>query len=354
MGDIKYHIFVNVVGRASARWKGAKNAADAASKNRALSVKRAMAVSSVIEDELKKVLGNTDVSVTVPTPIVMTDDSVPIQFRGLGSENPIVSEPPSGDMAINRTVTASLSWHSTMPTTRVRTRPTKYRALSNYWGFQKLKFEAAALGKGAGFIRFRLLDMFGKSRKYEAELRGHGYDNPLSGFSDKSKLKVDDPKPPEPIFFRTREKIGFDAFENNNVIVKKLQVGVGLPTKKIPLINKIPIVKDLGASVSDTFFGFDGLGGTSDSLLLDFSVDLGVDYGGFIMQGKAKPVEPNPGNWQDGVEYYDENGLKIGQGNDSVMVFFETGKSAVVGKQETDVRHWSNNWAQNFNLLKSM
>jgi hypothetical protein len=138
------------------------------------------------------------------------------------------------------------------------------------------------------------------------------------------------------------------------VIVKKLQVGVGLPTKKIPLINKIPIVKDLGASVSDTFFGFDGLGGTSDSLLLDFSVDLGVDYGGFIMQGKAKPVEPNPGNWQDGVEYYDENGLKIGQGNDSVMVFFETGKSAVVGKQETDVRHWSNNWAQNFKLLKSM
>jgi hypothetical protein len=354
MGDIKYQISVNVVGRASKRWKGAKNAAEAASKNRDLSLRRAMAVSSVIAEELRKVLGNTDVTVTLPTPVVLTDDSVPIQFRGLGSENPIISEPPSGDLAINRTVLASLSWHSSMPTTRVKARPTKYRALSNYWGFQKLKFEAAALGKGKGLIRFRLLDMFGKSRKYEAELTGHGYDNPLSGFSDKSKLKVDDPNPPQPIFFQTREKIGFEAFENNNVIVKKLQVGVGVPTKKIPLINKIPIVKDLGASVSDTFFGFSGLGGTSDSLLLDFAVDWGVDYGGFIMQGKTQAIEANPGNWQDGVEYYDENGIKINQGSNSMMVFFETGKSAVVGKQEADVRHWSNNWAQNFKVLKSM
>lgn len=353
MGDIKFQVLIKVVGRASRRWKGAKSAEEAASKNRALSIKRAMGVTSIIEAALKAEFKNTGVSVMAPTPIVLTDDSVPIQWHGVGSENPLVSEPPSGDMAINRTVNVSLEWHSLIPTYTVKSRPTKYRAFSNYWEFQKLKFEAAALGKGAGFIRFRLSDMFGKSRKYEAELRGHGFDNPLSGFADKSKLKVDDPNPSS-FFFSTKDKIGFEAFENNQVIVKKMQVGVGVPVSRIPLINKIPGVDKLGGSVSDTFFGFSGLGGTSDSILLDFSIDWGVDYAVYMMSGVTRAVEPNPGNWQDGVEYYDERGMKIGSGNDSMLIFFGTGESTISGKQAMDTRQWASDWAKKFKILNGV
>src|SRR3982074_2108268 len=168
-------------------------------------------------------------------------------MRGVGSRSPIIPEGPSGNNSLNRSVMVSLSWTSVQTNTYTRHRPVKIPALAKYWRLEILKLDAAALVVGAGDIRFRL-EAYGKTRRYEAKLKGVGYDNPLGDFKDPGKppppaskpsYPDDDPNPDKE-YFETKEPVGFDAFDRNEIVVWKAKAGPGIP--------KTPI----GISVADT------------------------------------------------------------------------------------------------------
>src|SRR5262249_43076904 len=145
-------------------------------------------------------------------------------------------EGPTGNNELNRSVMLTLSWTSDTTTRVTKSRHVKILELSEHWGLEILHFEEASLGVGAGYIRFRL-ESFGKTRRYEARLTGIGLDNPLGDFKDPGKpppsrglptFPDDDPNP-DKTYFHTGKPVSFDAFDKNEIIVWKLQGGVGIP-----------------------------------------------------------------------------------------------------------------------------
>jgi hypothetical protein len=335
-------VIIDVVGHASARWRGARSVADAAEKNQQLSIRRATAVAAIVGAQLRKDLPNIDIVVTAPSPVVRSTSRIPVEMRGVGSRSPIIPEGPSGNNSLNRSTMVTLSWTSAQTNRYTRHRPVKIPAPAKYWRFELLQLEAAALAVGTGKIRFRL-EAFGKTRIYEAELRGVGYDNPVGDFKDPGKppppskptMPGDNPDP-DKVYFHTKEPVGFDAFDKNEIVVKKLKAGPGIP--------KTPI----GVSVADTVLGFGGLGGTSDSILIDFDVSFGAGFSGYRLKGVTKALEPDPGLFFDGVEYYDQDErANPRDGADSIMVQFDTGKADIDG-QEGYIRKWASDWADKF------
>jgi hypothetical protein len=342
----EFTVIIDVVGRASARWRGAKSIAEAAEKNQQLSIRRATAVASIVGAQLRKDLPSINVVVTGPAPVVLKNSSVPVQLRGVGSHSPIIPEGPSGNASLNRSVMVTLSWVSAQTNRYTRHRPVKIPAPAKYWQLEVLKLDAAALVVGTGKIRFRL-EAFGKTRRYEADLKGVGYDNPLGDFKDPSKPPPPPSKPtypdddpnPDKTYFATKEPVGFDAFDKNEIVVWKLKSGPGIP--------KTPI----GISLSDTVMGFSGLGGDSDSIMIDWDVSLAAGISGYRLKGVTKAIDPDPGLFFDGVEYYDQDvRANPHDGADSIMVQFDTGNANING-QEGYIRKWASDWADKFKIL---
>jgi hypothetical protein len=329
-------IRVHVEGRASARWRNARSVAEAAELNQNLSVQRAISVAWLVRSEIARVFPKAAVVLT-GTGFGYSDlkKAIPIGFEGHGSRKPLIPEDKTGNEAINRSVLVTVSRVRTVIRPVTKWRPgAKYRSLSQIWELQILKFDAAALGYGRANIRFRLTNPLSKkSRRYEAVLSGVGFDNPLQNPKDTTKRpqlpQSDDPNP-KSITFRTAKPVGFTDFDNNEITVWKAKAGVGLPKIRV------------GVAVSDTFFKFNGLGGTSDNILIDFSVELSsLTFSGFRMKGTIKPLDQHPGDFITNTEMYDDVEVVNDKGENGFFVTFETGKSALTADWAGQVRKWA-------------
>jgi hypothetical protein len=343
-------IRVHVEGRASRRWRGARSEAEAAALNQKLSVQRAITVGQMVRKEIATAFPNSTVVLTgTGFGYSNPKKAIPIEVEGLGSSNPIKLEDKTGNDAANRSVIVHISRVTTHTSTVTRWRPAAYLSHAQQWELEILKLEAAAVGIGKADIRFRLTNPFSKkSRRYEAELIGAGYDNPLGDVKNPSKPEQPRklPKPPtdpDKITFSTGKPIGFSAFDKNEITVWKLKAGVGIP--------RIPI----GIEVSDTFFGFKGLGGSSDNILIDFSIDAGsLGFGGYRMKGTITALDPHPGDHIMGTGMTDELEVTHDKGGQGLFVMFETGKSELTGEWEKHVREWARNRAKNLAVLTQM
>jgi hypothetical protein len=345
-------IRVHVEGRASRRWRGAGSEAEAAALNQKLSVQRAITVGMMVRREIATAFPKSTVVLT-GTGFGYSNPrkAIPIEVEGLGSSNPIKLEDKNGNEAANRSVIVHISRVTTQANMVTKWRPAAYLSHAQQWDLEVLQFDAAAIGVGAADIRFRLTNPFSKkSRRYEARLTGPGFDNPLSDVKNPSKKdepnkkpKPQDPTNPDKITFSTAKPIGFSAFDNNEITVWKGKAGVGIP--------KTPI----GVQVSDTFLKFNGLGGSSDNILIDFTVEPGgLTFAGFRMKGKITAVDPHPGDFIAGTGMTDELEVNYDKGGSGIFVMFETGKSELTSEWEKHVREWTKNRAKNLAALTEM
>jgi hypothetical protein len=344
-------IRVHVEGRASARWRSARNDAAAAELNEKLSVRRAIVVCWLVRSEIARVFPKATVVLT-GTGFGYSDlkKAIPIGFEGHGSRKPLIPEDRTGNHVLNRSVLVTVSRVTTSIRKVARWRPAQYRSLSQYWDLEILKFDAGVVGIGKADIRFRLTNFLSKkSRRYEAVLTGMGFDNPLSDAKDPKKPKdpTKKPKPdnptPDKITFSTARPIGFTAFDHNQITVWRAKVGVGIP--------RTPI----GVAVSDTFFKFSGLGGSSDNILIDFSLEpSGLTVSGFLLQGNISALDKHPGDFMTDTEMYDDVQVDHHKGETGFFVMFDTGKSALTKDWEDQVREWARNRAKNLDVLAQM
>jgi hypothetical protein len=84
-------VFLDVVGRASSRWRGAKSPSEAAEKNMELSIGRAEAVTTVIQSKLQKDLPRSvDIVVVGNKAVTPSKSKIPIRSQGKGSKSPII------------------------------------------------------------------------------------------------------------------------------------------------------------------------------------------------------------------------------------------------------------------------
>jgi hypothetical protein len=249
-----------------------------------LSIRRAEAVTTVIQSKLRKDLpSSVDIVIVGNTPVTPSHQEYPFASKEKAPRAQS-SLRAHDNKQLNRSVMASLSYDTARTATRVKIEPNKVPLHPTHWGLQVLRFDAAAVVVGAGKIRFRL-ESFGRTRRYEATLTGWGLDNPLGDPGDKSQLSTDsggDDNDADWVYFTTKP-VGFDDFVNNEIIVWKAGSGVGIPKTKLSI------------GVSDTLLRFDRLGGDSDSILIDFDYGFGKGPSGFRLKGVTKAIDKNPG-----------------------------------------------------------
>jgi hypothetical protein len=310
-----------------------------------LSIRRAEAVTTVIQSKLRKDLpSSVDIVIVGNTPVTPSPSRIPIRQQGKGSKSPIIVEGPSDNKQLNRSVMASLSYDTARTATRVKIEPNKVPLHPTHWGLQVLRFDAAAVVVGAGKIRFRL-ESFGRTRRYEATLTGWGLDNPLGDPGDKSQLSTDsggDDNDADWVYFTTKP-VGFDDFVNNEIIVWKAGSGVGIPKTKLSI------------GVSDTLLRFDRLGGDSDSILIDFDYGFGKGPSGFRLKGVTKAIDKNPGDSIDGYIYSDQTKRFPGvQKTDSRIVTFATGEWKLTEDRRLYLEKWASDWADKIRVINQI
>ena len=128
---------IEVIGRASRRWRGARSPAEADRLNQALSEQRAQNLRKPVEEILRKELPG--VKIEAPA-------------KGLGSHHgfPLTGE---DNAAIDRSVVVSVDLITTIKGTRTEFRPRKIYAPSKFWTLRVVSMVSASGGAKIVHIR---------------------------------------------------------------------------------------------------------------------------------------------------------------------------------------------------------
>ena len=212
---------ISVMGRASPRWRAARNAAQANRLNQRLSELRAKSIYTAVERILKRELANLPNTVS---------------WKGVGSHDGF---PTVGDdnPAIDRSVVVMVDLTTTRPSYKFHHAPRRIYVPSKVWTLRVHNmFRAAGLGYVQIFLRIGLINPYSnKEMILSGWLRGGG-----SAMSVKNSFKLDKPDPRNlrndevgrKVSFTTKEAIDFDDLNNYGqgqlVRLDKIDVSLGL------------------------------------------------------------------------------------------------------------------------------
>jgi hypothetical protein len=343
-----FGVRVDVVGHASARWRGAKSRAEAERLNQALSEQRAQSVRAFVEQVIRRELPGVTL-----TPATSGPGQRPTGFqigsKGVGSRQSPEPQGPDDNEAINRSVVLTLQRAITSTNTVVKSRPGRILARSKTWTLKVIFLDTIALGPGKGFIRVKIRNNHtGKEATYSTDLGGGGLDVDLV----KKKLKLDprDTVVGGEVAFSTDEALGFGDFHNQLIRVGKLEVsaGIGIPKTRWKV----------GVGTENMYLSFDPPNLGDGAQLLFFKSDFGfskkISAGAFLMVGRLKMEGSNPGDWIDVLDYYDVTQKHTHDDADGMVVSFPTGKSALSDLTDKDRRQleaYVTTWAKNTAVL---
>ncbi len=327
MGDIKFGdlaVRIDAVGHASPRWRGAKNAAEAAQLNQQLSELRAQNVRRAIEEIIKRELPSLPIA--VPS-------------KGVGSQDrfPTASE---DNAAIDRSVVVTVELTTTQSSYKAQY-PAHRRMYvpSKVWTLRvHTMLRGAALGYVEILLKVGLINPYsGKEIMLSGWLHGGG-----SAMSVKESFKMSPSNALKDarnlwqghvgrdVVFQTPEAMDFDDWshggpgraEYNGLMARlgKVEASFGLKTKLAYLV-----FPDLGTKPDMLIFDYKALG------FGGIKADAFLVYGNLYMEG------PNPGDYLELPNYPDIIPTQHTNHNiDGLVLSFPTGKSGLLDLTQKD------------------
>lgn len=310
---------LNVVGHASPRWKSARSASEAASRNQALSAARAENVRKAVEMILKQEIPNLPIN-------------VPAVGVGSSQKFPTASE---DNAAIDRSVivTVDLVTHDR----RLSAGPPRKRRVyvpSKIWTMKVVSLgRMAGLGYVRIFLRISLENAWNKkSANFAGWVQGGG---PAMSFKDSFKISKDKPSMGivgKEVVFSTKEAMDFEDWSHGG---PGRAEETGLMTRLVKLEVKF------GLSTKMHYLVFPWLPTHPDMLIFDakpFGVGL-LKADGYTAFGKLYLEGSIPDSFIELPDLPDIVEVPYSRTNsDGIALTFPTGKSRLMDLTEKDRR----------------
>ncbi len=276
LGD--FSVRISVVGRASPRWRAAKNAAQADRLNQRLSELRAQNIYNSVAGIIKRELPKLPVAVS---------------WKGVGSHDGF---PTVGDdnPAIDRSVMVMVDLTTTRPDYKFQHRaPRRIYVPSKVWTLRVHNmFRAAGLGYVQIFLRIGIINPYSqKEMILSGWLRGGG-----SAMSVKDSFKMDKPSAVGDVPSLAREQVGKDVsfLTNEAMDFDELnELGKG----RMVRLDKIDV--SAGLRSYDTGLVFTDLDTDPKPLWFEhkFLTLGGLKADAFVVFGRLQREGPNPGDY---------------------------------------------------------
>jgi hypothetical protein len=342
-----FSLRVRIVGYASPRWRGAKSATEADRLNFQLSSKRADLVHRLVDKELRAKLGpNIKIEYAVSQLDPKTPDSIEIGSYGVGSADALAAAGGNrkDNSEIHRKVEVMIEKITTTYTTGgVSLPPQRISGLTDSWALGVTKLRMLAVGPAAGSIevvlRNRLTDkkMFATADLYGGGIGG-GVSKAGASFKKqfanavKNNLKqaAQDFIGRGEVFFTTKDKVGFGAFDGQFIRVGKALASLGIKAEysyaTFPFMNHHPKV-----------------------LAFKKKIGLGfIDLEGWVVTGKLRLRGANPGDWWEYDRTDQVHGSYDQSWQETLVLTYPTGKSDLVASEKSRLTDFVATWARRF------
>jgi hypothetical protein len=289
---------VRIVGYASPRWRGAKNASEADRLNFRLSSRRADAVQAIVERELRARLGPTmKIHYAVSQLHPKSPQDIEIGALGAGSGGALAGGARrNDDSEINRRVEVMIEKITTTHTTgMVSLPPQRVSTKSQAWTMGVTKLRMLAAGAAVGSIEIVLRNLLTRQQMFAtADLYGGGMGGGVAKAGANLKKQVANAVKNNlmqavsdfigrgEVTFKTRDKLGFGDFDDQFVRVGKALASLGIKSVY-------------------SYLTFPFMSHTPDLLVFQKKITIGwPDLEGWVASGKLQLRGPTPRDW---VEY---------------------------------------------------
>jgi len=338
---------VRIIGYASPRWRGAKNATEADRLNFALSTKRANTVHALVEKELRAQLGNNiKIEYAVSEMEPRNPQGIEIGSYGVGSADALaVARGNRKDNSeINRRVEVMIEKITTTYTTGgVSLPPQRVPGLTDSWALGVTKLRMLAAGAALGSIEIVLRNRFTNKQMFAtADLYGGG----LGGGTAKagSNLQkqvanatknnlmqaVDDFIGRGEVFFTTKTEMGFANFDGQFIRIGKATASLGIKAvyayAVFPFIDYHP-----------------------ESLVFQKKMSVGLpDLEGWVATGKLRLRGPNPGDWSEYDRVDQVQGSYDTHWMETLVLTFPTGKWELLPADKSRLTDFVATWTRRY------
>jgi hypothetical protein len=331
-GSTSKAVRITIVGHASARWRGAKTAAQASRLNEILSNKRADNIRSMVEQILKREIPGVTISAGTSLAPGVSPSGIQVGSYGVGSRDPLVDSgkpDPNENNPSNRSVVLLLEQiTTTYSSAGVSRAPLRVGARTKFWYGKVLNLNGAGLAVFGYFLRLAIRNpLSNKVVNYSGYLLGGG--------ASSSKWSLSRGKPGsvgDEFSFYTDKEMGFDDFDKQLVRMER-------------------VVGSLGIKASVGYLTFVSLGKGASLLAFQKSFGLGAPrLEGAVVSGALHMEGKNPGDWFEVDGGTDTVPVATDRKqNDGLMLTFPTGKAGVNDLSADERRKLENfvaNWAR--------
>jgi len=338
---------VTIIGYASPRWRGAKNATQADRLNFQLSTRRADSVRALVENELRARLGkNIKIEYAVSQMEPRNPQGIEIGSYGVGSVDALKAAggKRSDNSEINRKVEVMIEKITTTYTTGgVSLPPQRVPGRTDTWalGVTKLRMLAAgaALGSIEVVLRNRLTNkqMFATANLYGGGLgagvaKAGGSLKKQFANATKNNLAqaVTDFIGRGEVFFTTKKEMGFDNFDGQFIRIGKATASLG--------------IKGVYAYATFPFIGHH-----PDVLVFQKKITIGLpDLEGWVATGKLRLRGPNPGDWLEYDRTDQVQGSYDTHWRETLLLTFRTGKWDLLPTEKSRLKDFVATWARRY------
>ena len=338
---------VRIVGYASPRWRGAKNAAEADRLNFELSSNRAQTVHAAVEKELWAKLGDDikiDYAVSQMEP--RNPQGIEIGSHGAGSHDALTAA--HGDRQDNsemgRKVEVMIEKITTTYTTGgVSLPPQRLPGKSDVWALGVKKLRMLAAGVAIGSVEIVLRNRLTNKQMYAAaDLYGGGLGGGVvKAGSSLTKQAVnatiknltqaaEDFIGRGEVFFTTKNKMGFDDFDGQFIRLGKATAAL--------------IIKSVFAYVV-----FPNISHHPEQLVFQKKVGVGlIDLEGWVASEKLRLGGPNPGDWWEYDRIDQVHDAYDKHWEESLLLTFPTGKWELLPADKSRLTDFVAIWARRY------
>jgi outer membrane protein OmpA-like peptidoglycan-associated protein len=353
MGDITYQlgVRVDIVGHASARWRAARNSAEAARLNLELSRKRAETIRKIVEPEIRRELPHVTIVFAPPHNDGDFHGGLEMGVDAVGSTKPIApGGGPNENQQANRSVMISLRIGD-LTTVRLPMAQTIGSAPAyRQWTLEVMELEPlGVIGPLVIHSAIRINQPFTNQsmlfdqRSYGAGEASDAITSSLTGIVKARVLgrkRIGDEVP-----FQTKDPMTFGAFVGQTFRLARVENSIGA---KIPYTSI-----GLGYGEELGIISFPSLG--SDAQWLIFQKSHGrrtsTTENNWATIGSLVAASPNPDPGKGSVRYFEHASRHRGEHPQDKLVPFETESAEMTPGDREALRKFANNWAKNVALL---
>jgi len=341
-----YALRVRIVGYASPRWRGAKNATEADRLNFQLSSKRAAAVHAIVDKELRARLGpNVRIEYAVSQLEPKTPHDIEIGSYGVGSTDArAAAHGNRGDNSqINRRVEVMIEKITTTYTTKTVTTPQRAPGKSLSWSLGITKLRMFSIGGAAGSIELVLRNSLTKKQMFAtADLYGGGLGAGVANAGENIKRQItnavknnlmqaaDDFIGRGELFFMTNAPMGFDDFDDQFIRVGKAMASFGV--KAVYSYLTFPFISH-----------------SPGMLVFQKKITVGwPDLEAWLVSGKLRLRGPNPGDWLDYDKTSQVHSSHDRSWQETLLLTYPTGKWELLPSERSRLTDFVATWARRY------